>query len=65
MRGNHPNDLIIAAHHSGMYHWNGKSIGEYGFPGDVHIKGLAVKGNTIIAVGIDGNHVIAFRKLNY
>ncbi|RMG32741.1 MAG: hypothetical protein D6732_13000 [Methanobacteriota archaeon] len=64
MRGNHPNDLFVAGHHSGMYHWNGNSLREYELPGDVHIMGMDIKDNKVIAIGLDGGRVIAFRKLN-
>jgi len=60
MRGNHPDDLYIAGHHSGMYHWNGESIQEYPLPGDVHMMGLAVSGEQVIAVGFESGHVIGF-----
>ena len=61
MRGNHPNDLFIAGHNSGMYHWNGVSIQEYILPGEVYMKGLVVSNNQVIAAGWDTGYSIVFK----
>jgi hypothetical protein len=61
MRGNHPNDLFIAGHNSGMYHWNGISIQEYFLPGEVYMKGLVINNNQVFAVGWDTGYSIVFK----
>lgn len=61
MRGNHPNDLFIAGHHSGMYHWNGETVYEYPLPGDVYMTGLVVNKNQVFTLGVDEPYSIVFR----
>lgn len=61
LRGKHPNDLFIAAHHSGMYHWNGVDIYEYLFPGDIYINAMDMNKNQVIVIGFEGNYLITFR----
>ena len=65
IRGNHPNDIYVAANHSGIYHFNGNSIYEYDIPGsgDLFMKGMDVKGGMVVIMGYEfyGDNLIVLR----
>lgn len=65
LRGNHPNDLYIAAHYSGVFHYNGIDIKEYSLPGDLYINGMDVRKNLVIIIGFEGKYLVAYRGIKF
>ncbi len=61
IRGNGPNDFMVAGGSGFLCHWNGeswnlyKSLYVFGLPGH-DVSGLAFKDNTVCMVGIDQGH---------
>jgi len=61
VRGNHQNDVFVAGDLGIFAHYNGKTWKTYKFPTFMIFHGLAVKDNTVVAVGEDGDRAILCR----
>lgn len=58
IRGNDNNDLVVVGGFGFIAHWNGKDFKIYPPNGDIIYKALAMKGNTVVAVGTTGEDAV-------
>jgi hypothetical protein len=58
VRGNSNADWIVVGGFGFIAHWNGKDFKIYPPAGDIIYRGLAMKGNTVVAVGTTGEDAV-------